>query len=251
MFDLKDKVAVVTGSSRGIGRAIAEVFARAGAKVVVSSRSCEACEPVTEGLKAEGLTAMTLPCHIGRKAELEELVSRTREAWGEIDILVCNAAINPAYGPLSELSDEAFDKIMATNVRSTFQLCNMVLPGMAAAGGGSVILLSSIAALRGNGVIGAYGMSKAAEAALARNLAVEWGPSKIRVNAVAPGLVRTDFARALWEDPVRLERAETRTPLRRIGEPDDIAGVALFLASEAGAYVTGQTIVADGGEMIS
>ena len=114
-----------------------------------------------------------------------------------------------------------------------------------------MILLSSIAALRGNGVIGAYGMSKAAEAALARNLAVEWGPSKIRVNAIAPGLVRTDFARALWEDPVRLERAETRTPLRRIGEPDDIAGVALFLASEAGAYVTGQTIVADGGEMIS
>ena len=251
MFDLKDKVAVVTGSSRGIGRAIAEVFARAGAKVVVSSRSREACKPVTEGLQAEGLTAMTLPCHIGRKAELEELVSRTREAWGEIDILVCNAAINPAYGPLSELSDEAVDKIMATTVRSTFQLCHMVLPGMAAAGGGSVILLSSIAALRGNGVIGAYGMSKAAEAALARNLAVEWGPSKIRVNAVAPGLVRTDFARALWEDPVRLERAETRTPLRRIGEPGDIAGVALFLASEAGAYVTGQTIVADGGEMIS
>ena len=221
MFDLKDKVAVVTGSSRGIGRAIAEAFARAGAKVVVSSRS------------------------------REELVSRTREAWGEVDVLVCNAAINPAYGPLSELSDDAFDKIMATNVRSTFQLCNMVLPGMAAAGGGAVILLSSIAALRGNGVIGAYGMSKAAEAALARNLAVEWGPSKIRVNAIAPGLVRTDFARALWEDPVRLERAETRTPLRRIGEPDDIAGVALFLASEAGAYVTGQTIVADGGEMIS
>ncbi len=251
MFDLKDKVAVVTGSSRGIGRAIAEAFARAGAKVVVSSRSREACEPVTGKLLAEGLTAMTLPCHIGRKAELEELVSRTREAWGEVDVLVCNAAINPAYGPLSELSDDAFDKIMATNVRSTFQLCNMVLPGMAAAGGGAVILLSSIAALRGNGVIGAYGMSKAAEAALARNLAVEWGPSKIRVNAIAPGLVRTDFARALWEDPVRLERAETRTPLRRIGEPDDIAGVALFLASEAGAYVTGQTIVADGGEMIS
>ncbi|WP_119166759.1 SDR family NAD(P)-dependent oxidoreductase [Algihabitans albus] len=251
MFDLKDKVAVVTGSSRGIGRAIAEVFARAGAKVVVSSRSREACDPVTDRLQAEGLAAMSLPCHIGRKEQLQTLVASTREAWGRIDVLVCNAAINPAYGPLSELSDDAFDKIMGTNVRSTLQLCNMVLPDMAAAGGGSVILLSSIAALRGNGVIGAYGMSKAAEAALARNLAVEWGPSGIRVNAIAPGLVRTDFARALWEDPVRLERAETRTPLRRIGEPEDIAGVALFLASEAGAYVTGQVIVADGGEMIS
>ena len=250
MFDLKDKVVVVTGSSRGIGRAIAELFAAQGARVVVSSRTAEACAPVAEFIKGMGGEAMVVPCHIGKKEELRALVDRVEETWGRIDVLVCNAAINPVYGPMSELTDEAFDKIMGTNVRSTWQLCQMVLPGMAAQGGGSVILLSSIAGLRGNGVIGAYGISKAAEAALARNLAVEWGPSNIRVNALAPGLVKTDFARALWEDPERLSRAENQTPLRRIGTPEDIAGVALFLATAAGAYVTGQTIVADGGEMI-
>lgn len=250
MFDLKGKVAVVTGSSRGIGRAIAELFARAGARVVVSSRSAEACQPVAEAIRAAGGEALVVPCHIGRKAELQALVDKTVAHWGGIDILICNAAINPVYGPMSDLTDEAFDKIMGTNVRSTWQLCQMVLPGMAERGGGAVVLLSSIAGIRGNAVIGAYGMSKAAEAALARNLAVEWGPKNIRVNALAPGLVKTDFARALWEDPERLERAENQTPLRRIGTPEDIAGTALFLACDASAYVTGQTIIADGGELI-
>lgn len=251
MFDLKDKVAVVTGSSRGIGRAIAEMFARAGAKVVVSSRTAEACEPVATAIRKAGGQALVIPCHIGRKTDLQNLVDETLSHWGRIDILICNAAINPVYGPMSELTDEAFDKIMGTNVRSTWQLCEMVLPGMAESGGGAVVVLSSIAGIRGNAVIGCYGISKAAEAALARNLAVEWGPRNIRVNALAPGLVKTDFARALWEDPERLERAENMTPLRRIGEPDDIAATALFLASDAAAYITGQTIVADGGEMIS
>ncbi len=251
MFDLSGKVAVVTGSSRGIGRAIAEAFAEAGAKVSVSSRKREACQPVVDAIEAKGGTASARACHIGRRDDLEALVAGVREDWGGIDILVCNAAINPIYGPMSEASDEAFDKIMATNVRSVFQLCNMVCPGMAERGGGSVILISSIAGLRGNGVIGLYGVSKAAEAQLARNLAVEWGPNKIRVNAIAPGLVRTDFARALWEDPERLRRSEERNPLRRLGEPEDIAGVALFLAGRGSAYVTGQTIVADGGEVIS
>ena len=251
MFDLKDKVAVITGSSRGIGRAIAEMFAKAGAKVVVSSRSEEACAPVVEAILAAGGEAISIPCHIGKKDQLQALVDKTKEKWGKIDVLVCNAAINPAYGPLGDLSDELFDKIMGTNVRSTFNLCNMVLPGMAENGGGSVILLSSIAGLRGNSVIGAYGISKAAEAALARNLAVEWGPKAIRVNALAPGLVKTDFAKALWEDPKRLEIAENHTPLRRIGQPDDIAGTVLFLACDASAFITGQTIVADGGETIA
>ncbi|WP_306006549.1 SDR family NAD(P)-dependent oxidoreductase [Aquicoccus porphyridii] len=250
MFDLKGKVVVVTGSSRGIGRAIAEVFARQGARVVVSSRTAEACAPVAEAIRNAGGDALVVPCHIGKKQDLRQLVDKTIEKWGRIDVLVCNAAINPVYGPMSDLTDEAFDKIMGTNVRSTWQLCEMVLPGMAANGGGAVVILSSIAGLRGNAVIGAYGMSKAAEAALARNLAVEWGPKNIRVNALAPGLVKTDFARALWEDPERLARAENQTPLRRIGTPDDIAGVALFLATDASAYVTGQTIVADGGEVI-
>ena len=171
-------------------------------------------------------------------------------AFGRIDVLVCNAATNPVYGPTSEITDEAWDKIMETNVRSTFWLCNMVAPDMAQQGGGNIIVLSSIAGLRGNGVIGAYGVSKAAEAALVRNLAVEWGPKNIRANAIAPGLIRTDFAKALLDDPERKKQAEQRTPVRRIGEPNDIAGVAVFLASQAGAYVTGQTLVADGGETI-
>lgn len=250
MFDLKDKVAIVTGSTRGIGRAIAEYYARAGAKVVISSRKQEACESVAAELRADGHEVLAVPCHVGDKAQLQNLVDRTMAEWGKIDILVCNAATNPVYGTMAELSDEAWDKIMDTNVRGTFWLCNMVLPLIAENGGGSVILLSSIAALRANTVIGAYGISKAAEIGLARNLAAEWGPRNIRVNAIAPGLVKTDFARALWEDPVRLERAEQATPLRRIGEPNDIAGVALFLASEASAYVTGHVLVADGGETV-
>ncbi len=244
------RVAIVTGSTRGIGRAIAEFYARAGAKVVISSRKQEACNEVAAELEAAGHEVLAVPCHVGRKEDLQTLVDRTMAKWGRIDILVCNAATNPTYGPLSELSDEAWDKIMETNVRGTFWLCNMVLPLMAQNGGGSVILLSSIAGLRASTNIGAYGVSKAAEAGLARNLAAEWGPKNIRVNAIAPGLVKTDFARALWEDPVRLERAQNATPLRRIGEPEDIAGVALFLASDASAYVTGHILVADGGETI-
>ena len=251
LFDLTGKVAVVTGSSRGIGRAIAEEFAKAGAKVVVSSRTEEACAPVVEAIIEAGGEAVAIPCHIGKKDDLQALVDRTIAKWGRIDTLICNAAINPVYGPMSDLTDEAFDKIMGTNVRSTLNLCNMVLPGMAENGGGTVVLLSSIAGIRGNAVIGAYGISKAAEAALARNLAIEWGPKGIRVNALAPGLVKTDFARALWEDPERRARSEEKNPLRRIGDPVDIAGVALFLATDASAYVTGQTIVADGGETIS
>jgi NAD(P)-dependent dehydrogenase (short-subunit alcohol dehydrogenase family) len=187
---------------------------------------------------------------VGKKDDLMNLVDETLAAFGRIDILVCNAATNPVYGPTSELTDEAWDKIMDTNAKGTFWLCNRVLPEMDKNGGGNVIIISSIAGLRGNATIGTYGVSKAAEAALARNLAVEWGPRNIRVNSIAPGLVRTDFAKALTEDPVRRQRAEERTPVRRIGEPVDIAGVALFLASPASAYVTGQTIVADGGETI-
>lgn len=251
LFDLKDKVAVITGSSRGIGKSIAEHMAEAGAKVVISSRKPEACEAVAEEIRGKGQQAIAVPCHIGDKEQCQQLVNAALKEWGRIDVLVCNAATNPVYGPIADMTDEAYDKIMNTNVKSTFWLCNMVMPQMADNGGGSVILLSSIAAVRGNGVIGIYGVSKAAEAGLARNLAVEWGPKNVRVNSIAPGLIKTDFAKALWEDPVRRERAENQTPLRRIGDPEDIAGVALFLASKASAYVTGQMIVADGGETIS
>lgn len=251
LFDLSGKVALITGSTKGIGRAIARQMALAGARVVISSRKADACDEVKRAFDAEGLESIALPCNVARKAELENLVAGTLAAFGRIDILVCNAATNPVYGPTASASDEAFDKIMGTNVRSVWQLCNMVIPQMAERGDGAVILVSSIAALRGNGVIGLYGVSKAADAGLARNLACEWGPQNVRVNAILPGLVKTDFARALWEDDANRKTREAQTPLRRIGKPDDIAGIAVMLAGPAGAFITGQTIVADGGVTIA
>ena len=248
LFDMTGKVALITGSTKGIGRSIAEEMARCGARVVISSRKADVCEQVAGELTAQGFEAIAIPCHVGKKEQLQNLVDKTIEAWGQIDVLVCNAATNPVYGTTQEMTDDAWDKIMDTNVKGTFWLTQMVLPQMAERGEGAVVLLSSIAGIRGNTVIGTYGVSKAAEAALARNLAVEWGPSGIRVNSIAPGLIKTDFAKALWEDPVRVKRAEDKTPLRRIGDPVDIAGLAVFLSTPASAYITGQVIVADGGE---
>jgi NAD(P)-dependent dehydrogenase (short-subunit alcohol dehydrogenase family) len=250
-FDLTGKVAIVTGSSRGIGRSIAETMASLGAKVVVSSRKIEACEPVVEGIRERGGEAIAIACNISRKTEVEALVAGARQRLGAIDILVCNAAVNPVYGPMSALSDEAFDKIMGANVKSNLWLCNLVIPEMAERGGGAVVIVSSIAGIRGTGVIGGYGISKAADFALARNLAVEWGPQNVRINCIAPGLIKTDFARALWEDPQALEQRNTQTPLRRIGTPDEIGPVAAFLASSAAGFMTGQTVVVDGGVTIA
>ncbi len=250
-FDLTGRVAVVTGSSRGIGRAVAEQMAAFGARVVVSSRKAEACEPVAAGIRERGGEAAVIPCNISRKDEIEALVAGTLARFGRIDALVCNAAVNPAYGPMAELTDEAFDKIMGANVKSSLWLCNRVIPGMAERGGGSVVLVSSIAGLRGTEMIGGYGISKAADFALARNLAVEWGRRGVRVNCIAPGLVRTDFARALWEDPAALDARNRATPLRRIGEPDEIAPLALYLASDASRFMTGQTLAIDGGVTIA
>jgi NAD(P)-dependent dehydrogenase (short-subunit alcohol dehydrogenase family) len=250
-FDLTDKTAVVTGSSRGIGRSIAETMAEMGARVVVSSRTPEACEPVAAAIRERGGEAVVIPCNISRRNEVEALVQGAERQLGPIDILVCNAAVNPVYGPLGSLSDEAFDKIMGANVKSNLWLCNLVIPGMAARGGGAVVIVSSIAGLRGTEMIGAYGISKSADFALARNLAVEWGPKNVRVNCVAPGLVKTDFARALWEDEARLAQRNATTPLRRIGEPHEIGGVAAFLASPAASFITGQIVVADGGVTIA
>ena len=250
-FSLEGKVAVITGSSRGIGKSIAETMARLGAKVVVSSRNAEACQPVADSIVAEGGEAAVIACNISRKAEIEWLVAGTEDRFGAPDILICNAAVNPAYGPLAALSDEAFDKIMGSNVRRNLWLCNRVSPAMKAKGGGAIVIISSIAGLRGNTVIGGYGISKAADFALARNLAVEHGPENVRVNCIAPGLVKTDFARALWEDEATLNERTKTTPLRRIGLPEEIGPVAAFLASPAASFITGQVIVADGGVTIA
>ncbi len=247
LFDLTGQVAVVTGSSRGIGRAIAERMAQHGARVVVSSRSAEACEPVAAAIRAAGGEAMAVACNIGRKGECQALVEQAVAAWGQVDAMVCNAAVNPHFGPMQTISDDAWDRIMGSNIRSNLWLANLVAPGMAERGGGTITIVSSIAGLRGTPTLGAYAVSKAADMQLVRNLAVEWGPRGIRANAIAPGLVRTDFARALWEDEANLRRRTADTPLGRIGEPDEIAGAAVFLAAAAGRFMTGQTIVIDGG----
>ncbi|RPH40693.1 MAG: SDR family oxidoreductase [Burkholderiales bacterium] len=251
LFDLTGKVCIVTGSSRGIGRSIAENMAAHGAKVVVSSRKLDACQVVVDAITKAGGTAVAIPANISDKAGLQRLVDESRKAFGPIDVLVCNAASNPYFGPSSGMGDEVFEKIMRNNVLSNHWLCQMVQPDMAAKKDGAIIIVSSIGGLKGSTEIGAYCISKAADMQLARNLACEWGPLNIRVNCIAPGLIKTDFARALYEDPARKAAAEARFPLRRLGEPDDIGGIAVMLAGRAGAFITGQSIVADGGATIT
>ena len=250
-FDLSGQVAVITGSSKGIGRAAAETMASLGARVVVSSRKMDACAIVVDAIRKAGGEATAIACNISRKEEVQALLAGTLKHWGRIDTLVCNAAVNPYFGPLAQIPDEAFDKIMNSNVKSNLWLCSLALPAMAEGGGGNAIIVSSVGGLRGFTNLGAYGISKAADFQLARNLAVEWGPRNIRINCVAPGLVKTDFARALWEDEKLLKLRLETTPLRRIGEPDDIGGIIAFLASRAAAFITGSVIVADGGVTIA
>ena len=239
----------MTGSTRGIGLAIAQQFARRGARVVVSSRKPEACDAAKNGIVEAGGEALAMPCNIGHKEQLQALVDATLAQWGTIDVLVCNAAVNPYFGPLAKIPDDAYDKIMNSNVRSNLWLCNMVFPAMT--GGGAAILISSIAGIKGSRMLGAYGLSKAADSQLARNLAVEWGPKNIRVNAIAPGVIKTDFAKALYENPDTEKFVTRQYPIGRLGVVDDVAGVAVMLASRAGAFITGQTIVVDGGTTIS
>lgn len=250
LFRLNGKVALITGSTRGIGRAIAEQMARAGARVVISSRKLEACEAVRDALTTEGHDAIAIACNVGRREDLNTLVTRTLETWGRIDVLVANAAANPHYGPLASITEDAWNKILTTNVSSSLWLANLVLPGMAERGSGSFILMSSVSALMGTAVIGAYAVSKAAAAQLARNLAVEWGRKRVRVNAIAPGVIQTDFAKALWDNPEGRKKIEALSCLGRLGMPDDVAHAAVFLASDASRFITGQTLVVDGGGTI-
>jgi NAD(P)-dependent dehydrogenase (short-subunit alcohol dehydrogenase family) len=255
LFDLAGKVALVTGSSRGIGEAIVKRLAEHGARVIVSSRKAEPCAAVAAEINEEfgrgKEVARAIPCNISYKEQLEALVKGTRDAFGKIDILVCNAAVNPYFGAMAGCPDDAFDKIMGANVRSNFWLANLVLPEMAARKDGVVIIVSSIGGLKGSSLLGVYGISKAADFQLARNIAVEYGPHNVRANAIAPGLIKTHFAKALWENEEVLKATNAATPLRRIGMPDEIAGAAVFLASPAGAYMTGQALVIDGGRTIA
>ncbi|MHA6766963.1 SDR family NAD(P)-dependent oxidoreductase [Sphingobium ummariense] len=251
-FDLQGRCAVITGSSRGIGRAIAESMAAAGANVVISSRKPEPCEQVAEAINARGGgRAVAIPANIGDKRDVEQLITAATAELGPVDILVCNAASNPYYGPMSGISDTQFEKILRNNVIANNWLCSLVAPSMMERRRGSIILISSMGGLRGSSTIGAYNISKAADMQMARNLAVEYGSRGVRVNCIAPGLVKTDFARALWEDEANLASALSGTPISRIGEPDDIAGAAIFLASDASSYITGQTLVVDGGATIT
>jgi NAD(P)-dependent dehydrogenase (short-subunit alcohol dehydrogenase family) len=253
LFDMTGKVAVITGSSRGIGKAIAEEMAVHGAKVVISSRKQDACDAVTAAINAKhgAGTAISVPANISGKESLQRLVDQTRQTFGRIDALVCNAASNPYYGALSAISDEAFRKILDNNIVANHWLISMVAPEMLERGDGSITIISSIGGLKGSTVIGAYCISKAADMELARCLADEFGPRGVRVNCIAPGLIRTDFAKALWDNPDTLKRSTAVASLKRIGEPHEIAGAAVFLASRAGAFTTGQTIVIDGGATIS
>ncbi len=250
LFDLSGKTAIITGSSRGIGKAIAHRLAEHGANVVISSRKADACEAAAQAInEAVGRkAAIAIPANIAVKEALQNLVDETQRAFGQIDILVCNAASNPYFGPMGDISDEQFTKILQNNIVSNHWLIHMVSPQMRERKDGSIVIISSIGGLKGSAVLGAYGISKSADMQLARNLALEFGTDNVRVNTIAPGLVKTDFAKALWDNPAILKTYTEHSCLKRIGQPDEIAGMAVFLASKAGAFTTGQTFVIDGGQ---
>lgn len=249
LFDLTGQIALVTGASKGMGLAMAEGMAEHGAKVVVSSRKLDQCEAACAQIndKCGEDRAIPIACNIGYKDQLQALVDQTHDRLGPIDTLIANAGVNPFYGPMSEIPDDAFDKIMNSNVRSNHWLCQMVAPDMVAKGGGSMSITASTGAFTGSLTLGTYSISKLADIALVRNLALEYGPNGVRVNAICPGLIKTDFAKALWDNPEAKANAETNTPLRRLGESDDFKGVAVFLASPASSFMTGQAVTVCGG----
>ena len=254
MFDLTGKTAIITGSSKGIGKSIAMQMALQGANVVVSSRKTEICEETAQGIndacKDSNGKAIVIPCNISDKTALQLLVDETVNQFGQIDILVCNAATNPYFGSIQDIPEDAFDKVMNNNIKSNHLLCQMVIPGMIDRKEGSIIIISSVGGIRASTVIGAYNISKAADIMMVKNLAAEFGQFNVRTNAIAPGLFRTDFARALWENPEILKQSTATCPMRRIGEPDEIGGAAVFLASKAGSFVNGHTLVIDGGSTV-
>ena len=250
LFGMSGKVAIITGSTKGIGKAIAESYAQLGAKVVISSRKADACEAVASAIRADGGEAIAVPCNINSRDDLQKLVDTTFETWGRVDTLICNAAINPILGPMSALSEEMYHKTMDANILGNLRLCNMVRADMAARKDGAIIFISSIGGTRGSANLGVYSLTKAADMQLARNLAVEYGPDNIRVNCIAPGLIRTDLSRKRWEDEEQYQKFLATYPIGRIGEPEDMVGVAVLLGGSAGAFITGQTYFVDGGVTI-
>jgi NAD(P)-dependent dehydrogenase (short-subunit alcohol dehydrogenase family) len=246
-YDLTGKVAIVTGASRGIGQSIAEHFAQAGAKVVVASRKQDALDEVANTIKANGGEALAIAAHTGQKETLTELVNKTVEAWGKVDILVNNAATNPHFGPMLDAEDSLWQKTIEVNVMGNVWLCQAVVPFMRKNGGGSIINVASIAGIRPGNLQGIYSMTKASILSLTQTLAMELGADGIRVNAIAPGLVQTYFARALWENESINKQVIASTPLGRIGQPEEIASIALWLASDLSSFATGATYVVDGG----
>ncbi len=250
-FDLTGKVAIVTGSSKGIGKSIARGLAEAGAQVVISSRKQEAVDEVAREFTAAGLKAIGIQCHIGDAGERENLISKTAEAFGRIDILVNNAAINPYYGPLEGSEESVFDKIMDVNVKAPWMLSNLALPIMKKGGGGSIINISSVEGLRPGFGLGLYSATKAALITLTQNQAKEWGRYGVRANVICPGLIKTKFSEGLWADEALVGRFTKQLPLGRIAQPDEMAGLVMLLASDAGSYMTGGVYVADGGYMVA
>jgi NAD(P)-dependent dehydrogenase (short-subunit alcohol dehydrogenase family) len=250
-FRLDGRVALVTGSTRGIGLAIARAFAAQGAQVVVSNESPEDTAACAAGLRSEGLQVSGIACDVSRTAEQQALVHQTLQSHGRLDVVVCNAGITGKPGPFATIDMADYDRVMAVDLRSMVELSRFALPHLSEGSGGSLILISSIAGLRGNGAINAYALAKAGVAQLARNLAVEWGPRGVRVNAISPGFIRTELSAPLLDNEQFLARRMQMTPLRRAGEPEEVAGAALFLASSAGSFVTGHNLVVDGGTVIT
>jgi len=250
-FDLKDKVAIITGSSKGIGKSIAYGLAQQGAKVVISSRSQEAVDDVASQFKKEDLEATGIACHIGNHEQRQDLVKQTIATYGSIDILVNNAAINPIFGAIEAAEESIFDKIMDVNVKAPWILSNLVLPHMQKRNGGSIINIASVEALTPGMGLGLYSTSKAALLMLTKNQAKEWGQYGIRSNAICPGLIKTKFSAALWQNEKILNKIEKTLPSGRMGMPDEISGITSLLASDAGAYMTGGVYTADGGYMIA
>lgn len=253
IFNLENKSILITGSSKGIGKAIAFQCAEHGAKVIISSRKSDICIQTADEINTDigKEVAYPIPANISDDSQLKNLVNETIKKIGKIDVLVCNAATNPFMGSMLDMPIEKFDKVMHNNIRSNQVLCNLVLPEMVNREDGSIIIISSIAAIKGSPILGAYNISKAADVMIVKNIAAEFGNKNIRANSIAPGLIKTDFAKALWENPDILKSVLKSTPMQRIGEPDEIAGVAVMLASDAGNYINGQTIVVDGGTTIT